>query len=117
MARRGLRAPVNVTWEVTLRCNLRCVHCLSEAGQGSDEELSTEECRRLIDQWSALKVFQVNVGGGEPFIREDFLGLLTYAQEKGIVTCVSTNGLLIDRGLAGRLSKLTMFFLQVRSSQ
>ena len=113
MARKGLRAPVNVTWEVTLRCNLRCVHCLSGAGQGSDQELGLEECRRVIDQWSALKVFQVNIGGGEPFIREDFLGLLTYAHEKGIVTCVSTNGLLIDRGLAAKLAGLNSFFLQV----
>ncbi|MEW6663840.1 MAG: mycofactocin radical SAM maturase [Thermodesulfobacteriota bacterium] len=112
-ARRGLRAPVNVTWEVTLKCNLRCVHCLSDAGRRSEEELTTGECRRLIDQWAALKVFQVNVGGGEPFMRDDFLDLLLYAHFRGVVTCVSTNGLLVDRGLARKLSRLPMLYLQV----
>jgi mycofactocin radical SAM maturase len=113
MARKGLRAPVNVTWEITQRCTLHCVHCLSDSGSAGENELSTQECRDLVDQLAALNVFQVNVGGGEPFIREDFLDLLSYAHEKGLVTCVSTNGMLIDKTLTGRLSRLTMLYLQV----
>ena len=113
IAGRGLRAPVNVTWEITQRCNLRCVHCLSDSGSAVENELSTRECRDLVDQWTALKVFQVNVGGGEPFVREDFVDLLSYAHEKGLVTCVSTNGMLINKALAVHLSKLKMLYLQV----
>ena len=113
IARTGLRAPVNVTWEVTLQCNLRCTHCLSDAGSESAEELSTAECRKLIDQLAALRVFQVNIGGGEPFIREDFLELLDHAHERGLVTCASSNGLLIDRTLARRLARMEKFYLQV----
>lgn len=113
MARKGLRAPVNVTWEITLKCNLRCAHCLSDSGVASADELTHLECLRLVDQLTALKVFQVNIGGGEPFIRDDFLDLLDYCHEKGLVTCVSTNGMLIDNGLAKRLSRLKMLYLQV----
>lgn len=113
MAGKALRAPVNVTWEITLECKLCCVHCLSDAGVASANELSTQECRELVDQLSALNVFQVNIGGGEPFIREDFLELLRYSHEKGLVTCVSTNGMLIDNGLSKQLSKLKMLYLQV----
>jgi mycofactocin radical SAM maturase len=113
MARMGLRAPVNVTWEITLKCNLQCVHCLSDAGTALKEELTTEECRALVDQLTTLRVFQVNIGGGEPFIRSDFLDLLGYSHEKGLVTCVSTNGMLIDDQLAKRLSQYTMLYLQV----
>jgi mycofactocin radical SAM maturase len=113
MARKGLSAPVNVTWEITLKCNMHCVHCLSDAGPAAEDELSTQECRDLVDQLTALNVFQVNIGGGEPFVREDFLDLLTYSHSKGLVTCVSTNGMLIDQELAGRLSRLTMLYLQV----
>jgi len=54
MARMGLRAPVNVTWEVTRKCNLRSAHCLLDAGPESAEELSTAECRRLINNLAAL---------------------------------------------------------------
>lgn len=113
MARMGLRAPVNVTWEITLKCNLRCVHCLSNAGLASVNDLVTEECLALIDQLTAIRVFQVNIGGGEPFIRKDFIDLLNYSHEKGLVTCVSTNGMLIDNGLAKRLSPFEKLYLQV----
>jgi mycofactocin radical SAM maturase len=109
----GLRAPVNVTWEITLRCNLHCAHCLSDAGEPLEDELTSADCLGLVDQLTALKVFQVNIGGGEPFIREDFLDLLHYAHEKGLVTCVSSNGILINDGLAKRLSQLKMLYLQV----
>ena len=113
MARMGLRAPVNITWEITLKCNLQCVHCLSSAGTAAENELTTQESRELIDQLTALKVFQVNIGGGEPFIREDFLDILSYAHEKDLVTCVSTNGMLVDDKLAKRLSVSKMLYLQV----
>ncbi len=113
MARIGLRAPVNVTWEITLKCNLQCVHCLSSSGAPAENELTTRECFSLIDQLTALKVFQVNIGGGEPFIRDDFLDILRYSHEKGLVTCVSTNGMLVDDKLAMELSALKMLYLQV----
>jgi len=109
----GLRAPVNVTWEVTLKCNLCCAHCLSDAGTPADNELTHGECRALVDQLTSIRVFQVNIGGGEPFIRPEFLDLLTYCHEKGLVTCVSTNGMLIDDSLARQLSHLKMLYLQV----
>ena len=113
MAKNGLRAPVNVTWEITLKCNLRCVHCLSNSGDGSKNELNTKECMKLIDDMTTLKVFQVNIGGGEPFIREDFLDLLDYSHKKGLVTCVSTNGVALDNSVAKWLSAMNMLYLQV----
>jgi len=113
MMKTALQAPVNVTWEMTLKCNLRCEHCLSASGKKAQQELSFAECCRTIDRLAAMKVFQVNIGGGEPFIRKDFLDLLTYAHDKGVVTCVSTNGTLIDPDLAAHLAGLKMLYLQI----
>ncbi len=100
----GLSAPVNVTWEMTYRCNLSCIHCLSDSGSARAGELTTGECLQIIDDLSAMKVFQLNIGGGEPFIREDFMDLMDYAHEKGMVTCISTNGTFIDDKCADRLN-------------
>ncbi len=108
----GLRAPVNVTWEVTYACNLNCIHCLSDSGNPRAAELSTDDCRRVIDQLAAMKVFQFNIGGGEPFMRPDFLDLMDYAHDKGMVTCISTNGTLIDRDVARRLDH-PLVYIQV----
>ncbi len=104
---------MNVTWEITLKCNLKCRHCLSDAGKAMREELDFSQCRRLIEQLAAMKVFQVNIGGGEPFIRDDFLDLLELTHKNRIVTCVSTNGLLINDSLAQNLARLEMLYLQV----
>ncbi len=108
----GLSAPVNVTWEMTYACNLACIHCLSDSGRRRSAELSTEACRRVIDNLSAMKVFQLNIGGGEPFMRTDFLDLMDYAHDKGMVTCISTNGTLIDRPTARRLAH-KLVYIQV----
>ena len=79
-----LVAPVNVTWEITGRCNLECRHCLSAdlRAQGKGE-LTFDECLAVVDELAAAEVFQVNFGGGEPFLRDDLLGVLEYAQAKG----------------------------------
>jgi mycofactocin radical SAM maturase len=108
----GLSAPVNVTWEVTYACNLSCIHCLSDSGPKRTGELTTEQALQVIDQMSANKVFQFNIGGGEPFMRPDFLDLMDHAHEKGMVTCISTNGTLIDEAIAKRLDH-PLVYIQV----
>ena len=110
---RGLRAPVNVTWEVTLACNLRCGHCLSSSGIPATDELSTEEAFELIEQFSRAGVFQINFGGGEPFMRPDFEEILDTCHARGVMTCVSTNGTLLDRRLVDRLAKSRLLAIQV----
>jgi mycofactocin biosynthetic radical S-adenosylmethionine protein MftC len=111
---RSLRAPVNVTWEITASCNLACTHCLSaDIRRDLQDELDFDECLRFIDELDRLKVFQVNFGGGEPFLREDFPHILDYAHEKGITTCVSTNGTLLNEKLAARLKGMDLLYVQV----
>ena len=109
-----LRSPVNVTWEITEACNLDCAHCLSAelraAGHG---ELDLVECRSLLDELARMQVFQVNFGGGEPFLRADFLDILRYAHRLGITTCVSTNGTMLDDGLVDALLDIAPVYLQV----
>jgi mycofactocin radical SAM maturase len=96
-----LAAPVNLTWEITHQCNLRCVHCLSASSEASADELSYDECKKIVDELAELKVFEINFGGGEPLLKDYFLPLLRYIHEKGIVTCISTNGtVLSDEAIA-----------------
>ena len=99
----GLSAPVNVTWEVTYTCNLSCIHCLSNSGRKGPQGLTTQECLRVIDILADQKVFQLSIGGGEPFTRPDFLDLVDHAHRRGLVTCISTNGTLITEEVVHRL--------------
>ena len=90
-----LSAPVNITWEITHKCNLNCIHCLSSSSTESPGELNLIECKNIVDQLAALDVFEINFGGGEPLLQDYFLSLLRYIHEKGIVTCISTNGTVL----------------------
>ncbi len=109
-----LSAPVNVTWEISARCNLRCSHCLSaDLMENCGNELDFEQCRRIIDDLDRIGVFQINFGGGEPFLREDFIDILQYAQSKQITTCVSTNGTFLSDTVVKKLKDLDHLYIQV----
>jgi mycofactocin radical SAM maturase len=50
----------------------------------------------VVDQLAALKVFEINFGGGEPLLKSFFIPLLDYIHTKGMVTCISTNGTVLN---------------------
>ena len=100
----GLAAPICITWELTYACNLACVHCLSSSGRRDPRELTTAECRAVIDELERLQVFYVNIGGGEPTVRRDFWDLLDYATDHHVGVKFSTNGTRITPVVARRLA-------------
>ena len=91
----GLDAPICLTWELTYACNLSCVHCLSSSGRRDPRELSTAQCRAVIDELERMQVFYVNIGGGEPTVRSDFWELVDYATAHHVGVKFSTNGIKI----------------------
>ena len=61
-----------------------------------------------------IGVFIVTFTGGEPTLREDLPELLTYAQKKGVVTGLVTNGRkLSDKRYVDKLEKAGLDFVQV----
>jgi mycofactocin radical SAM maturase len=111
--KRGLDAPICLTWELTYACNLQCVHCLSSSGRRDPDELSTDECLRVIDELERMQVFYVNVGGGEPTVRPDFWDLLDYSVEHHVGVKFSTNGVRLDRAAAERLTRTDYVDVQI----
>ncbi len=100
----GLDAPICLTWELTYACNLSCVHCLSSSGRRDPRELSTDECKAVIDELERMQVFYVNIGGGEPTVRSDFWELVDYATEHHVGVKFSTNGIKLSPEVARRLA-------------
>src|SRR5580693_6739115 len=110
---RGLDAPICLTWELTYACNLACVHCLSSSGRRDPDELSTEECKAVIDELERMQVFYVNIGGGEPTVRRDFWELVDYATAHHVGVKFSTNGSRITPEVARRLASSDYVDVQV----
>jgi mycofactocin radical SAM maturase len=111
--KRGLDAPICLTWELTYACNLQCVHCLSSSGRRDERELSTEEAKKILDDLRDLQVFYINIGGGEPMVRRDFFELLEYSVANGIGVKFSTNGAFIDEEKARRLAAMDYLDIQI----
>ena len=109
----GLEAPICLTWELTYACNLACVHCLSSSGRRDPRELSTSEAKALIDEMAELKIFYVNIGGGEPMIRSDFFEIIDHCVDRGVGVKFSTNGTRLDAEKAERLAKSDYVDVQI----
>lgn len=100
--------PEHVYFSLTNRCNLKCRMCnFPNSPSREEDELTTEECKRIIDQITDLKINHLIFSGGEPLLRKDIFDLITYAVAKRIkMVDVTTNGLLIDEGVAKKLINL-----------
>src|ERR1700736_839441 len=109
----GLDAPICLTWELTYACNLACAHCLSSSGKRDPRELSTQDCKDIIDELERMQVFYVNIGGGEPTVRRDFWQLLDYATSHHVGVKFSTNGSRITPDVAERIARMEYVDVQI----
>ncbi|MFT4990105.1 MAG: mycofactocin radical SAM maturase, partial [Acidimicrobiales bacterium] len=109
----GLDAPICLTWELTYACNLACVHCLSSSGRRDPKELTTLEALGVVDELADLQVFYVNLGGGEPMIRKDFLDIVDHAVGRKVGVKFSTNGYYIDQQAAERFAATDLLDIQI----
>ncbi len=91
-------APKWIAWEITRRCNLRCVHCRSssEMEAKGHPDFSTDEAYRILDDIVSYANPVVVLSGGEPLSREDVFDIATYGTGKGLRMCLATNGTLVD---------------------
>jgi radical SAM protein with 4Fe4S-binding SPASM domain len=84
-----------VVWNITNRCNLNCLHCYAKANTRV-VELSSEECKKIVNELAEFGVPMILFSGGEPLLRQDIFEIADYAKKRNIRVILSTNGTLID---------------------
>lgn len=103
-----------VVWNMTRRCNLKCMHCYSASADiDYPDELTTDEGKKLIDDLAAFGAPVILFSGGEPLLRPDLLKLAQYATDKGMRAVISTNGTLITREIAAKLKTIGLSYMGV----
>ena len=102
-----------VVWNITKACNLRCIHCYASAESHSAGELTTEECKTVIDDLAEMKVPLILFSGGEPLLRRDVFELASYAASKGLKCALSTNGTLITPKIAEKIKEAGFVYVGV----
>ena len=95
-----------VVWNMTRRCNLKCIHCYSSSRNiRYRNELTTDEGKKLISDLAAFGSPVILFSGGEPLMREDLPELVKFAVDRGMRAVISTNGTLLTKKTAEILKK------------
>lgn len=86
-----LSAPYRMDLALTYRCNNNCAHCYN-ARERNYPEMDTQKWKQVIDKLWEQGIPHLVFTGGEPTLREDLSELVRYAEKKGFVTGLNTNG-------------------------
>jgi 12,18-didecarboxysiroheme deacetylase len=103
-----------VVWNITRRCNLKCIHCYAHAKNTAlGNELSLREGKHLIDDLAEFGVPVILFSGGEPLVRKDLPDVAAYAVKKGMRAVISTNGTLITPQIAQILKDIGLSYVGI----
>lgn len=104
-----------VVWNMTQRCNLKCVHCYAHAVEPSSHKdpISTDQAKAIIDDLAKFGAPVMLFSGGEPLVREDLVELAKYATSKGMRAVISTNGTLITKTKAKELKEVGLSYVGI----
>ena len=113
MSRRALDlgVPMSVHFDITYRCNERCVHCYLD--HDDHGEMTTAEIKRVLDELAEAGTFFLTFSGGEVLMRRDFFELLEYARRLLFNVRIKTNAVMIGQPEARRMLELGVDQIQV----
>lgn len=107
------KGPV-VVWNVTQRCNLKCMHCYAGATPvTTTNELSFLEAKDMLEDLAQFGCPAILFSGGEPFLRSDLTELVRYAKRLGMRTIISSNGTLISVSKAQELKEAGISYIAI----
>ena len=103
--------PLSVHFDLTYRCNERCVHCYLD--HDDHGELTTAECLKVLDDLASSGTLFLTFSGGEIFLRPDLYEILAAARRLHFDISLKTNALLVTPERAGRLRELGVRRVQI----
>lgn len=108
-------APLFLAWQLTNRCEARCLACCEESGpdKGWNDELTEEEALRVARDAVACRVPYAAFGGGEPLSVPHVWRVFEILRAGGVSLKIETNGLPINDTAADRLKAVGVDCIQL----
>lgn len=100
--------PKIIAFEVTNRCRFNCLHCRANAVAGPSDELTTEQCKKILSSVSRFCKGSrpvIILTGGEPMERDDIYELIRYGRKLGMRMVMATCGYPINDDSIAELRK------------
>lgn len=94
-----LDLPVQVDMEITQKCNLNCKHCFVTSKKTPFSETTFDVIKKLADE--GVIIFELI--GGEPLLVKEIFEIIDYLKKRQKIVTISTNGTLINKGIAQKL--------------
>jgi len=113
----SISAPTIVGFELTPTCNRRCIYCepakVSQGDYYSQEPLSTDDIKVILDKLKEAEVHYIFLTGGEPTLRKDLPEIVKRCFRNEITPTLLTNAEAVDRRLASELKKSGLENVQI----
>jgi pyrroloquinoline quinone biosynthesis protein E len=107
-------SPFGLLAELTYRCPLACPYCSNPLNMaGYQDELTTDEWRRVLTEAADLGVLQCHLSGGEPLLRRDLVEIAAVAHDLGLYTNLVTSALGLSRPRAEQLRAAGLDHVQI----
>ena len=103
--------PLSVHFDLTYRCNERCVHCYLD--HDDHGELTTAECLTVMKDLASAGTLFLTFSGGEIFLRPDLYEILAEARRLHFDVSLKTNALLVTEERAARLREFGVRRVQI----
>lgn len=103
---RILRGPYQMSFDITNKCNFRCLHCYNRSGENPviGRELADDEVLDFAHDLANLKLFNFCFCGGEPFLRFELMcKVAEILSSSGSIASFVSNGSLITEEKAKKL--------------
>lgn len=107
-----LKSPLTIFWEVSSKCNLKCLHCYTDSSKR----------QKITDRASTLKILTkiieadilaIGFGGGEPMLLPYIYDLIYIAEGNGVKTSISSNGLIVNKKTVEKLARANLSIAQI----
>lgn len=105
---------VSIEFELTSRCNERCIHCYIPNGKkNAGIDMPFNAFKYIIDQFVDMGGLHVTLSGGEALLHHDIARILRYCREKDLEISLLTNLALLNDGLIPILQEVNLSLIQV----
>ena len=104
----------SLQFELTSRCNERCIHCYIPNGKkNAGFDMSFERFKYILDQYAEMGGLQVTLSGGEALMNKDIAKILLYCREKDMQISLLTNLISLKNELIPILKDVNLSLIQV----
>ena len=90
--------PISVNFHLIKTCNEQCEYCFATFNDRLiQKQLKLDQIKQILLQLHMAGTEKITFVGGEPTLFENLDSVIIYAKQLGMITCLVTNGALLEK--------------------